>query len=179
MTIGQYMLSKQHYLENRMELAYRWCLVGCVLLAGCNHEDRITKLEKQSQDLAAEIKKTTAAADFDMQAKCAKDSRMWFNENWRRDKDTLFLSYTNHYNKSKNQCFINVEDHYGTFGQSWVMDMAVWDIYENEKYANISVTHLIDSKFNDSESTVSCEVYGTKCKSVDEFNKLVSPFMSD
>src|SRR5229473_7196388 len=95
-------------------------LATCLLLAGCNHEERISKLEKQNQELQAEIKKDRAAAEYDMQAKCAKDSKLWFNENWQGDKTTLLLSYTNHYNRSLNKCFIEVEYHYKLFGESWV-----------------------------------------------------------
>ena len=153
----------------------------CLVLAGCNYDDRLSKLEKQNQDLQAEIKKDRAAAEYDMQAKCAKDSRIWFNTNWQSDKTTILLTYTNHYNRSLNKCFITVEYHYKTVGQSWVNDMMVWDIYENEKYGNVSVYHMIDLKpeFHASETVSGCEVYGKTCKTVDEFNSLVSSYMSN
>jgi len=156
-------------------------LATCLFLAGCNYDERISKLEKQNQDLQAEIKKDHAAADYEMQAKCAKDSKVWFNENWQSDKTTLLLNYTNHYNRSLNKCFIEVEYHYRLFGDSWVNDIMVWDIYENEKYGNVSVNHMVYLKpeFHDSESVSGCEVYGRKCKTVDEFNGLVSPYMSN
>jgi hypothetical protein len=64
------------------------------------------------QDLQAEIGKNAKSADFDLQSKCARDARTWFNDTWSRGKDTILLDYTNHYNKKSNQCFILVEYHY-------------------------------------------------------------------
>jgi hypothetical protein len=159
----------------------RLALATCLLLAGCDHEDRIGKLEKQNQELQAEIKKDHAAAEYDMQAKCAKDSRLWFNENWQRDKNTILLDYTNHYNKSQNKCFIEVEYHYRFYDQSWVNDMMVWDIYENEKFGTVTVRHMVYLKpeYHNEESVSGCEVYGKTCKTVDEFNGLVAPYMSN
>src|ERR1019366_3368203 len=90
------------------------CLVliaAAVMLAaiGCDTSERIARLEKQNQELQTELKNRNATADYDLQAKCSKDARIWFNENWSRDKDTILLDFSNHYNKSLNKCFIVVE----------------------------------------------------------------------
>src|SRR5947207_14641231 len=106
---------------------------------GCDTE-RISRLEKQNEELKAEIKKSQAAADFDLQAKCAKDARAWFNETWSRDKNTILLDYTNHYHKAANKCYILVEYHYswGDKSGSWVNDIMLYDVYENSKEENFS-----------------------------------------
>jgi hypothetical protein len=152
-------------------------LVG---LAGCN-DDRIAKLEKQNQELLAQVKKDHSVQEYDLQAKCSKDSKAWFNENWSSDKTTLLLSYSNHYNKSMNKCFIEVEYHYTLQGSSWVNDMQLWDVYENIKYGDISVSHLVSAAkpFSIEELVNLCEVYGKKCKTIDEFNSLVRPYLTD
>lgn len=107
--------------------------------------------------------------------------RVWFNENWQADKTTILLNYTNHFNKSLNKCLIEVEYHYKLFGDSWTNNMTVWDIYENVKYGSVSVMHTVDLKpqYQVSESVSDCEVYGKTCKTVDEFNGLVGPYMSN
>src|ERR1700682_3437330 len=89
-------------------------LAAAVLLAttGCDNSDRIARLEKQNQELLAEVKKGQASADYDLQAKCSRDARAWFNETWSRDRDTILLDFSNHYNKKENKCFIFVEYHY-------------------------------------------------------------------
>ena len=50
-------------------------LVFLALDVGCDISDRIARLEKQSQDLQAEVTKSRAAADYDLKAKCSKDAR--------------------------------------------------------------------------------------------------------
>src|SRR5215469_6222230 len=126
-----------------MPALYRLAVVAVLLLGGCDY-DRISKLEKQNQELLAEVKKDRAVADYDLQAKCARDSKVWFNENWRADKDTVLLTYSNHYNKSQNKCFIEIEYHFSVHPPpSWVNDMEIWDIYENTKYGDISVRTMV------------------------------------
>src|SRR5580765_997419 len=105
-----------------------------LLLVGCDIPDRVSRLEKQAKEIQSEKDRV---ADYDLQAKCSKDARVWFKENWRSDKDTALLDFTNHYNKKQNKCFILVEYHYnsnlvaGTRGSSWTNIMTLWDLYEN------------------------------------------------
>ena len=66
------------------------------VMGACDSSERIARLEKQNQALQAEISKSSTTADYDLQAKCSKDAREWFNENWSRDKDTILLDFTNH-----------------------------------------------------------------------------------
>lgn len=163
------------------------CLVivaGIILLLslGCGDRERIDRLEKQNQELKDEVKKAQASTDYDMQVKCSRDAKAWFNDNWERDKGTLLLTYTNHYNKAQNKCFELVEYHYDIAnGASWVGDIMLWDVYENTRYGNVSVTHMVYYKpvVSSEESVGTCEVFGTKCSSVDDFNKLVQPYMNN
>jgi hypothetical protein len=157
-----------------------------ILLVGCDLPERVSRLEKQSQDLQAEVAKVRATSDYDLQAKCSKDARVWFNENWSRDKDTVLLDYSNHYNKKLNRCFISVEYHYdsnlgGPNASLWVNDITMWDVYENNKFGNFDENHFIYFKpaIRPEDNVVRCEVYGQKCKTVDEFNNLVRPYMSE
>jgi hypothetical protein len=157
--------------------------VALSFAAGCDTGQRITRLEKENEELKAEIKKNQAAADFDLQAKCSKDARAWFNENWSRDKDTVLLDFTNHYNKAQNKCFILVEYHYSlNDGRgSWTGDMALSDIYENIKYGDFAENHLIFFKptVGTKDQMLRCEVYGKKCKTLDEFNELIRSYLNN
>jgi len=138
----------------------------------------------------AEIKKRDSApADLDSRAKCSKDARTWFNENWAgtsREKDTALLDFTNHYNKKSNKCFIFVEYHYnsnlaGPGGMSWTNHMSVWDVYENSKYGDFSEIHYTYWKpeVSTHNEVTTCEVYSQKCKTIDEFNGLARPYLND
>jgi hypothetical protein len=90
-------------------------LVGAVLIfaTGCDHEDRLAKVEKQNQELQAEIKKRdSAAGDLESRVRCSKDAKAWFKENWPSGGNTLMVDYSNHYNKTRNRCFAFVEYHF-------------------------------------------------------------------
>lgn len=148
----------------------------------CDIPDRISNLEKQNRELQEEVNKRQAAVDFDLQAKCSRDSKEWFKENFASDKDTMYLRYENHYNKSLNKCFISVEWHYtmGAAG-SWMNDMTVWDVYENTRYGNFSEHHQIDYKSSEGvqDKVYACSVLNQKCKALGEFSDLVRPYMNN
>jgi hypothetical protein len=154
-----------------------------LFLSGCGYGERISNLEKQNQDLRTEVKRSSAVADFDLAEKCSRDARAWFNTEWSRDKATMLLDFTNHYNKARNKCFITIEWHYrlNPNGESWVNDIMLYDVYENEKLGSISVNHLVSLRpeYSFTENVYGCEVWGQKCKTLDEFNKLTTPYMSD
>ena len=72
----------------------------------CNTESRLNRLEKETKEMRQEAVKRQASTDYDLQARCSRDAREWFKENWSREKDTVFLDYTDHYNKALNKYFI-------------------------------------------------------------------------
>jgi hypothetical protein len=157
-------------------------ILGLTVLAltGCDTE-RLNKLEKENAELKAKVEKFDSARDFDLQAKCSKDSRAWFNENYGRDKTTTLLDFSNHYNKSSNTCMISIEWHY-TQGPSisWVNLRSLWNVYENAKYGDFSEHHYVDLKNPPSrDEVITCRVTDKQCKSVDEFNDLVQPYMNN
>jgi hypothetical protein len=155
--------------------------MSVIALVGCDHDERINRLEKETKQLREDQRKEQASSDFDLQAKCAKDSRAWFNENWHGDKDTILLTYTNHYNKSQNKCFILVEYHYNMFVNTWTNHMTLWDVYENEKYGDfaLNTTSTFKPTYQTAESLITCEVYGKKCTTTDGFNNLVRPYLNN
>jgi hypothetical protein len=164
-------------------------LVGALAVSfvACDTSDRLARLEKQNQELQAQVQKGNAAADLDLQAKCSRDARAWFTENWLpRDKDTILLDFTNHYNKKLNKCFILVEYHYdskfaGAGGTSWTNDMLLTDVYENSKYGRFDENHYTYWKptVTTNDEVISCELLDQKCKTIEEFNGLLRPYMND
>jgi hypothetical protein len=133
--------------------------------------------------------KQNAAADFDLQAKCSTAARSWFNGNWAqtsRDKDTIFLDFSNHYDAKHNKCFILIQYHYKSHladpgGDSWTNDMILMDVYENAKYAELSENHVTNIKptIHVNDEVITCEAQSDKCKLVDEFDSLIRPYMSN
>jgi hypothetical protein len=57
--------------------------------------------------------------------------------------------------------------------------MNVWDVYENSKIADFSEGHLVGFNNATDNSVYTCEIYGSKCKSADEFENLIRPSMSN
>lgn len=167
-----------------LRVLYLFVLVA-VVATGCDN-DRISKLEKENQELKAKLDKNNVAQEYDLQSRCSKDARAWFNANWSRDKDTTLLDFTNHYNAKHNKCLIFVEWHYDSqYGNatlsSWTNHMTLTDVYENAKYANFSQNHIMLGKpdYKLTEPVITCDVEGTKCKTLDEFNNLLRPYMND
>jgi len=160
-------------------------LLLCLLLViGCDTGERISRLEKQTADLKAEVDRDQAARDFDLQAKCAKDARVWFIENWQRDKDTLFLDYEDHYSKSLSSCFIDVELHTQedtgkTGNDAWNNDISLWNVYENSKYGQFFEDHFTDFKHPPTDNVTECDVAQQKCTSPAQFNSLASRYMAN
>jgi hypothetical protein len=150
---------------------------------GCNTPERISKLEKKNQELQEEVNRRQAAVDYDLQAKCSRDAKQWFKENWSTtDKTTILLDFTNHYNKRLNKCFISVEYHYSLGGDaSWTNHISLWDVYENARYANFSENHMVFYKpeIRTRDNVLSCEVVDNKCKTLDEFNGLTADYMNN
>lgn len=168
----------------RVGLVACLCAVSGALL-GCD-TDKAARLEKQNQELQAQIQRQQAASDLDSQAKCSRDAKTFFMEGWQRDKDTLLLSHSNHYNKKENKCFVLVELHYnshfaGPSGDSWTNDMALYDVYENIKYGYFAENHYTyyKPKISTHDEMLSCEVAGKSCKSIQEFNSLAGPYLNN
>lgn len=177
-----------HHGSKLFDMKPLWILCLCVLClvaTGCDN-DRISKLEKENQEMKAKLEKSNVTQEYELQARCSKDARAWFNTNWPRDKSTTLLDFSNHYNAKHNKCMIFVEFHYvspvGNFAlSSWTNDMSVTDVYENVKYATFSQNHVAYSKptLHMDEPVVTCEVEGNKCKTIDEFNNRIRPYMND
>jgi hypothetical protein len=163
---------------------FRFALALLVLAVGC--DSRSAQLEKENQELKTRLDKQTAAQDYELQGKCSKDARVWFNENYSRDKDTLLLDFSNHYNAKLNKCFILVEYHYtsnfaNVGGSSWTNIMTLYDVYENAKYARFIENHVTNynPEIKTTDEVITCEVYGNDCKTGDEFNGLIRPYVND
>jgi hypothetical protein len=83
------------------------------------------------------LKQQQQSVELDMQAKCAKDAHAWFNQNYRQDKETAFLDYSNHYNRSLNKCFILVQHNWWLNPSQQLIskDVIAYDVYENLEMA--------------------------------------------
>lgn len=142
----------------------------------------MARLEKQNQELQAQIQKQQASTDLDLQARCGRYARTFFIEGWRRDSDTVLLNYTNHFNKERSKCFIVVEYHFKIAkDSSWGNDMTLWDVYENAKYGHFYESHWVYAinNYKPIDEIITCEGPKTKCTGVDGFNDFLRPYMNN
>jgi len=159
-------------------------IITALIATGCNTSDRIARLEKQNEELQAAFKSQQAVTDYDLQAKCSRDARAWFNENWSADKNTLMLDFTNHFNKHLNRCFVLVEHHRKNLylpDGSWVNDMALIDVQENSRYGSFRGDHEVKPKpeYHIEDSVNDCSVAAKQCTTLDEFNSLIGAYMNN
>ena len=106
-------------------------------------------------------------------------AKAFFNEGWTRDKDTKLLTYTNHYNKAMNKCFLLAENHFAlAFPGSWANDMTLWDVYENAKYGSFFEVNL-NKPLPNSDKVDGCQLLDKKCTTLAEFNGLVWPYLNN
>lgn len=151
------------------------------MAVGCGQDQKIANLEKQNQELKAEVEKSRPTIDYNLQEKCSKDAKNWFNENWQADKNTKLLQFTNHYNKTLNECLILVERHYSVDKNAWTNDTTLWNVYENDKYGSFAAntTTYFKPEFHTETEVITCELSDNKCKNIEEFSALVHPYLNN
>lgn len=139
-------------------------------------------MEKENETLQAQLKSQQTNLDLDAQAKCGKDAREFFRLNWQADSDTITLTYTNHFNKARNKCLLLVENHYRADSgrtESWQHIMSLFDVYENADYGDLRAWHQIGTDASEKLHIFECRVDGSKCATIEEYVKLVRPFMNE
>jgi hypothetical protein len=159
------------------------CFGVATLIQGCGYESRISQLERDVRELKQQSRESQAATQLDLQAKCSRDAKIWFGQNWSRDKRTIVLEFTSHYNRAQGKCFGLVRENSSIgAGRSWASYSSLFDVYENVKYAEFNQMHMVTvqkSGPETSESVATCEVLNKKCSTPDEFTALVQPYMGD
>jgi hypothetical protein len=156
-------------------------IVVMLVVGGCDDPQRTARLEKENADLKAQLNEKKVTRNYDLQTRCSKDARVWFNQNHSRDKDTMMLDFSNHYNSASNQCLIFIEYHFSNrSGRSWLNNMSLYNVYENARYGNYLEQHVIGFDHDDpKDELITCEMFDTKCTSLDQFNRFVQPYMNN
>lgn len=148
------------------------------VVAGCNN-DRVARLESDVRALKQDVSQFRKVNALELQSKCATDSKAWFRENWERDKETMLLDYSAHYNPASNKCFIEVYYNWslGT-ARSTVLNQSTTlsNVYENSQYGRLALRETIGD-FPTPRKITDCWVVGTKCTTVEEYRSLATKLM--
>jgi hypothetical protein len=150
----------------------RYCFLPfVVLVAGC-YTDRLAKLEKDNQELQAQLKQQQQkATTLDLQEKCSKQAAAAFTTFGYKEAD--HASYTNHYNVRVNKCFIETYN-MGPRG----VEERVYDAFELQNYGVIA--WLSNGKASDDPWPCQVTIPSGEmkmCHSFAEFDDLVKPYM--
>jgi hypothetical protein len=99
--------------------------------------------------------------DYTLQRQCGEDSEKFYKEKFSFPTPG---EHQSHYNKTMNKCFLLVKD-------SVMETKGLWDVNENKQYGVYYHNH--------NGITVNCNILDKKCKSEEEFDSLVKPYMND
>jgi hypothetical protein len=144
-----------------------------ILCAGCNG-DRIARLEKENQDLKARLAQKTVSRNDD-QMQCLRDTRTFFEKQYKSVKGTTFLNYMSHFNRDENVCYMVIEWHGDNAPLGSTSSMTLWNMQKNSRVGIFFANQSHDGN----ESVSKCTVNGISCATPDEFYKLVQPFMNN
>ena len=149
-------------------------------------ENQTSGLDKQTKELQQQIKMQQGIASLDAQSKCAAAAKTYFMEDWTNNsanENTRLLNYTNHYSSRLNKCFIRVEYNFTMGeqdGQPWTNTITLIDAFEGAKFGWFAENHSMTLQPKEERNTLSlCKVAYTKCKSLEEFNKLSQSYMQN
>jgi hypothetical protein len=156
-------------------------IVAMLVVGGCDDPQQTARLQKENAELKAQLNEKNVTRNYDLQTRCSKDAKVWFNQSYSRDKDTMMLDFSNHYNTASNQCLILIEYHFSNrSGRSWLNNMSLYNVYENARYGNYLEEHVIGFDHDDpKDKLITCDMFDEKCTSLDQFNKFVQPYMSN
>lgn len=116
-----------------------------------------------------------AQSTLAFQEKCAEGAKKLM------EGEDITIQYTSHYNKKLDKCFIHVRQHSSPLKD----DKGVWyrfllntlsDVFGGNTVGECVFT-LINGRIN--EKPDDCYVGNTKCKTIDEFEDLLHPYMED
>ena len=125
--------------------------ISFMLLGGCNKEQPPVSKKQLKED----------KEQFELQNKCGKISKDFFWKNYNSNDHYRF-----HYNKKLNKCLM-VTTEKGVLGRK----KELLDVYENNTYGIM--------RMNKEQKVTSCDVFRKICKTEDEWDSLVKPYMTE
>jgi len=138
-------------------------IVLTFLLSGCSYKIVKTDVQNRSESY------------LDLQQKCSEGAQIFFNK--LKYPETDVTTYTNHYNKQLDKCFILVETNNYSIDAPW-HTLILSNAYENYSVGNYYLIartpeDCIVNRYNvDPKENV-------KCKSIEEFNYLIKPYLEN
>jgi hypothetical protein len=130
---------------------------------------------------STETKTLTTKELYELKERCGKTCAQRFKQEYGKegiysDKDNKGgRGYSSHYNAKLNKCFILIED--TSFSPAASRNKMLWDVNENKEYGGYYAFRKDTKSLYD--TIAQCEVLRKPCKSEQEWDSLVKPFMEE
>ena len=123
------------------------------------------------------VSKITQKDDYELQEKCEKRCEEYFKEDYGNGFDEDGISnYTYHYNKKLNKCFILITStEFIRNMENKIQNIRIktlFDLNENKEYGSLI-------QFGKNIKTDDCVVLDKSCKSEQEWDLFVAPYMEE
>jgi hypothetical protein len=117
--------------------------------------------------------------NLELQEKCAKRAKEYFDEKWSVAPAGMAVDYSCHFNNKLNKCFINIRTLDNA--PSYMANISqLFDAYEGVQYAEFSkLVKMGEGRKYDDIPPEKCLVAGTSCKSNNEYQNLVRPYLTE
>ena len=150
-------------------ICLKFCLVA-LFCTGCTSEKdkKIDELTKKVDELTKSKNDQNNLIVMKLQEKCSKETEIYFNKEYGKDG---YFSYTNHYNKKLNKCFMLLS-HIGVTEK--ITSETLNDHFENKEYGDFH-----ESFKNGSPEVIYCKFLDKHCTSRNEWDSLVKPYMEE
>lgn len=124
---------------------------------------------------------TDKKLDYQLQEKCGKKCEKFFNKKYNLEllNDQRNTTYQNHYNNKLNKCFMVVKEHFidrdldNKPERTIVEDL--YDVNENKLIGSFTMKWSNLTKSNG----ILCKFLNKECKSQEEWDILVKPYMEE
>ncbi len=124
--------------------------------------------------LSPNVHAQSAKEDLELQAMCSKKAEEFYKKN---PPQNSMYQYQCHYNKKLNKCFISIADA-SQLSAFWSNSDSLYDVFENKSIGYYQQILKKGQHYYDTPPA-DCEVAKETCKSKEEYDRLVKPYMED
>jgi hypothetical protein len=141
------------------------------------------------------VSSVNAQSTLALQEKCANGARENFERTFCGNQSLIYQSgcfvtdpfgtfywwYEHHYNKKLDRCFLLAYGHTGRKGQPKFDDHRLIDVFEGKvnPVATYFTNAVDDKNLLLHPDVLECRVGGKQCKSLEEFQNLIRPYMEE
>jgi hypothetical protein len=154
-------------------------LLPFLLIAAACDSPQVAQLHRENADLKTQTSQQQAASQFDLSAKCADESSNFYKDFSKGITNDHLISYTDHWNRNLNKCFILITDWFMYSGQP-ESSKDLFDVLEGKSYGSFLTVRTLGQKPLDCEMSADGSANNTKfCASQDEFDSFANPYMNN